>query len=85
MPFVESYTGELVDERGVMVDQKHRAVGQVLNWWEYVAPYFSWKSANAIETRRIRCRKQGRPDCDTRFARPPADDTLAGNAPATTR
>ena len=85
VPFVESYTGELVDDRGVMVDQKDRAVGQVLNWWEYVAPYFSWKSANAIETRRIRCRKQGRPDCDTRFARPPADDTLAGNAPATTR
>jgi serine/threonine-protein kinase PpkA len=70
VPFVESYTGTLVDQRGVMVDQQDKAVGGVLGWWESVAPYFSWKAADAAETRLIRCRKQGRPDCDAKFARP---------------
>lgn len=82
VPFVESYTGPLADERGVMVDQKDSAVGRVLSWWQHVAPYFSWKTANSIETNRIRCRKQGRPDCDTRFPVAPSEDALAGNAPA---
>jgi serine/threonine-protein kinase PpkA len=85
VPFVESYTGTLVDQRGVMVDQQDKAVGGVLGWWESVAPYFSWKAADAAETRLIRCRKQGRPDCDAKFARPRVDDALAGNAPATTQ
>jgi serine/threonine-protein kinase PpkA len=85
VPFVESYTGTLVDDRGVMVDQKDSAVGRVLGWWQSVAPYFSWKAADAIETQRIRCRREGRPNCDVKFARPPPAGTLAGNAPATTR
>ncbi|NIM71722.1 MAG: protein kinase [Gammaproteobacteria bacterium] len=83
VPFVESYTGPLVDERGVMVDQKDSAVGRVLGWWELAAPYFSWKAADSMETQRIRCRRQGRPDCDTRFPVNPSEDALAGNAPAT--
>ncbi len=85
LPIVEPYTGKLVDERGVMVDQKDRAVGLVLGWWESVAPYFAWKAADASETQLLRCRKEGRPNCDVKFATPPADDSLTGNAPAITQ
>lgn len=85
LPFVEPYTGTLVDERGVMVDQKDRAVGHVLVWWESVAPYFAWKAADASEVRLLRCRRQGRSDCDAKPTSPPANDALAGNASATTR
>ena len=83
LPFVESHTGTLVDERGVMLDQQDRAVGVALGWWESVAPYFVWKAANASETRLLRCRKEGRPNCDLKLAVPPADDALAGNASTT--
>jgi hypothetical protein len=85
VPFVESYTGPLADERGVMVDQKDSAVGHVLGWWQHVAPYFSWKAADPIETKRIRCHRQGRPDCDARFPLAPPEDTLADNVPPTTQ
>jgi serine/threonine protein kinase len=85
LPFVESYTGTLVDERGVMVDQKDRTVGLVLGWWGSMAPYFDWKQSDAAETRLRRCRSEGRPNCDAKFAKPPIDDALAGNASATTR
>jgi serine/threonine-protein kinase PpkA len=83
LPFVESHTGTLVDERGVMLDQQDRAVGVALGWWESVAPYFVWKAANASETRLLRCRREGRPNCDLKLAVPPADDALAGNASTT--
>ena len=83
LTFVESHTGTLVDERGVMVDQKDRAVGVALGWWESAAPYFVWKAANASETRLLRCRREGRPNCDLKLAAPPADDALAGNASTT--
>ncbi len=85
LPFIEPYTGTLVDERGVMVDQKDGAVGLVLGWWDSMAPYFDWKTADSAETRLLRCRKEGRPDCVAKFAIPPIDDALAGNAPATMR
>ena len=85
LPFVESITGTLVDERGVMVDQKDRAVGLTLGWWESVAPYFAWKAADASQTQLLRCRREGRPDCDVKLAIPPADDPLAGNAATITR
>lgn len=83
LPFVEAYTGPLVDERGVMVDQKDSAVGHVLGWWDAVAPYFSWKAADATETRLIRCRRQGRPNCGSALVKPPEDDSLAENASVT--
>ena len=57
----------------------------MLGWWETVAPYFSWEAADAAETRLLRCRKEGRPDCDAMLVEPPADDALAGNASATTQ
>jgi len=82
LPFLEPYTGAIVDERGVMVDQKDRAVGAALGWWQSVAPYFVWKSVDTPESRMRLCRKQGRPDCDTRLAKPPAVDAVAGNASA---
>jgi serine/threonine protein kinase len=82
LPFLEPYTGAIVDERGVMVDQKDRAVGAALGWWASVAPYFVWKSVDTPESRMRLCRKQGRPDCDTRLAKPPAADAVAGNATA---
>jgi hypothetical protein len=85
LPFVESYTGVLVDERGVMVDQKDGAVRLTLGWWGSVAPYFAWKAADASETRALRCRREGRPNCDAKLATPPVDDALAGNASATIR
>ncbi len=85
LPFVESYTGTLVDERGVMVDQKDRTVGLVLGWWGSMAPYFDWKQSDAAETRLRRCRSEGRPNCDAKFAKPPIDDALAGNASTTAR
>jgi len=83
LPFVEAYTGPLVDERGVMVDQKDGAVSLALEGWRAVAPYFIWKSADAEETRLARCRRQGRPDCHTRLVNPPADDSMAENVSAT--
>lgn len=83
VPFLEHYTGAIVDERGVMVDQKDQAVGAALGWWESVAPYFAWKIVDTPEAQMRRCRSQGRPDCDTRLAKPPAADALAGNAAAT--
>lgn len=83
LPLVEPYTGPIVDERGVMVEQRDRAVGTVLGWWEPLAPYFSWKAADTAETRLLLCRREGRPDCDAHLAQPPVDDALAGNASAT--
>lgn len=83
LPFVEPYTGALVDERGVMVDQKDQAVGAALGWWESVAPYFAWESADTPEAQMRHCRRQGRPDCDVKLATPPAVDALAGNASTT--
>jgi serine/threonine protein kinase len=85
LPFVEPYTGAIVDERGVMVDQKDKAIGAALGWWESVAPYFAWKSLDSAESRQLRCRREGRPDCDTKLAMPPSADALAGNASATVR
>lgn len=85
VPLIEPYTGTLVDERGVMVDQKDRTVGYVLGLWDSVAPYFSWKAADASETRSLRCRRDGRPDCDDKLRTTPVDDSLAGNAPATVK
>ena len=85
LPFFEPYTGAIVDERGVMVDQKDRAVGAALGWWDSVAPYFVWKSVDTPEAQRRRCLSQGRPDCDRRLAKPPAAGSLAGNASATTQ
>ena len=85
LPFVEAYTGVLVDERGVMVDQKDGAVRLTLGWWESAAPYFAWKAADASETRLRRCRREGRPNCDVKLAAPPVGDALAGNASATTQ
>jgi hypothetical protein len=85
LPFVEPYTGVLVDERGVMVDQKDGAVRLTLGWWESIAPYFAWKAADASETRLRRCRREGRPNCDVKLATPPVGDALAGNASATTQ
>jgi hypothetical protein len=85
LPFFEPYTGAVVDERGVMVDQKDRAVGAALGWWDSVAPYFVWKSVDTPEAQRRRCLSQGRPDCERKLAKPPAADSLAGNASATTR
>jgi hypothetical protein len=85
LPFVESYTGVLVDERGVMVDQKDGAVRLTLGWWGSVAPYFAWEAADASETRALRCRREGRSNCDAKLATPPVDDALAGNAAVTTR
>ena len=82
VPFYASYTGTLVDERGVMVDEKNWAVGRVTGWWESVAPYFSWKAVDASDLRLLHCRRQGRPDCDTKFASSPLDAALAENASA---
>jgi serine/threonine-protein kinase PpkA len=83
LPLVEAYTGPIVDERGVMVDQSDEAVGTVLGWWESVAPYFAWKTVDAAEMRLLRCRREGRPNCDAGFAKPPVDGSLADNASAT--
>jgi hypothetical protein len=58
-------------------------VGLTLAWWESIAPYFAWKAADASKTRLLRCRREGRPDCDVKLVIPPADDALAGNASAT--
>ena len=80
IPFIEPYTGTIVDERGVMVDQKDQAVGAALGWWDAIAPYFSWKAADSPEIRLMRCRRQGRPDCEAKLATPPASDALAENA-----
>jgi serine/threonine-protein kinase PpkA len=80
IPFIEPYTGTIVDERGVMVDQQDEAVGTALGWWHAIAPYFSWKAADSPEIRLMRCRRQGRPDCEAKLATPPASDALAGNA-----
>ncbi len=85
MSFYEPYADGLVDERGVMVDEKDWAVGHVLGWWRSAAPYFSWKAVNASERRLQRCRKQGQPDCDAKFGSPRTDSKLAGSASATTR
>lgn len=85
VPLIEPYTGTLLDDRGFMVDQKDRTVGYVLGLWDSVAPYFSWKAAGASETKSLRCRREGRPDCDKKLATPPVDDALAGNAPATVK
>ncbi len=81
LPLVEPYTGPIVDERGIMVGQKDWAVGAALGWWESVAPWFAWKTVDGIR----HCRNQGRPDCDSMLAKPPADDALAGNASASTQ
>jgi serine/threonine-protein kinase PpkA len=75
LPLVEPYTGPIVDERGIMVGQKDWAVGAALGWWESVAPWFAWKTVDGIR----HCRNQGRPDCDSMLAKPPAGDALAGN------
>jgi serine/threonine-protein kinase PpkA len=83
IPLVEPYTGSIVDERGVMIDQSDQAVGTVLGWWESVAPYFAWKTVDAAEMRLLRCRKEGRPNCDAALAKPPVDESIAGNASAT--
>jgi len=83
LPLVEPYTGPIVDERGVMVDQSDRAVGTVLGWWESVAPYFAWKTVDASEMQLLRCRKEGRSNCDPGLATPPVDESLAGNASGT--
>jgi serine/threonine protein kinase len=85
LPFVEPYTGAIVDERGVMVDQKDRAVGAALGWWESVAPYFAWKPVDSAEAQQMRCRREGRPDCDTKLASPPSADALAENVSATVK
>jgi serine/threonine protein kinase len=85
LPMVESYTGEVADERGVMVDQKDWAVGAALRWWESVSPYFVWKSPDTPGSQLRRCRKQGRPDCDRMLAEPSPVDAIVGNAPATSR
>ena len=85
LPLVEPYTGTIVDERGVLVGQKDWAVGTAVGWWESVAPWFAWKSVDAVKLESKRCRNQGRPDCDGILANPPADESLAGNASATTR
>ena len=85
VPFYESYTGPLVDERGVMVDEKDWAVGRVLGWWESAAPYFNWKAVDPADLRLVRCRKEGRPDCDAQFASSPLDAALAAKASATTQ
>jgi len=85
LPLVEPYTGTIVDERGVLVGQKDWAVGTALGWWESVAPWFAWKSVDAVKLESKRCRNQGRPDCDGILANRPADVPLAGNASATTR
>jgi serine/threonine-protein kinase PpkA len=82
LPFFEPYTGPIVDDRGVMVDQSDRAVGAALGWWESVAPYFSWKEADSPELRLQRCRREGRPDCQARLATPPVPNALSGNASA---
>jgi hypothetical protein len=68
-----------------MVEQKDKAIGAALGWWESVAPYFAWKSLDSAESRQLRCRREGRPDCDTKLAMPPSADALAGNASATVR
>jgi len=70
LSFIEPYTGKLVDDRGLMVDQRDRAVGVVLGWWKSMAPYFDWKAADASETRLLRCRRSGRPNCDARLGEP---------------
>lgn len=85
LPFVEPYTGAIVDERGVMVDQKDRAVGAALGWWESVAPYFAWKPVESAEVQKMRCRREGRPDCDKKLASPPSADALAENVSATVK
>lgn len=85
IPFIEPYTGTIIDERGVMVDQQDQAVGAALGWWDAIAPYFSWKAADSPEIRLMRCRRQGRPDCEAKLATPPASNALAGNASATTQ
>ena len=85
LPFFEPYTGPIADDRGVMVDQKDWAVGTALGWWESVAPYFAWKAVDPAKIQSQRCRQQGRPDCDGMLAKPPASDSLAGNASATTQ
>ena len=85
LPLVEPYTGTIVDERGVLVGQKDWAVGTAVGWWESVAPWFAWKSVDAVKLESKRCRNQGRPDCDGILANRPADVPLAGNASATTR
>ncbi len=82
VPFYASYTGTLVDERGFMVDEKNWAVGRVTGCWESVAPSFSWKAVDASDLRLLHCRRQGRPDCDTKFASSPLDAALAENASA---
>jgi serine/threonine protein kinase len=83
LKFYEPYTGAIVDERGIMVDQKDQAVGAALGWWESIAPYFAWKEADSAEIRLARCRSEGRPNCDTKLVKPPAAGALAGNASAT--
>ena len=83
IPLLEPYTGTIVDERGVLVGQKDWAVGTALGWWGSVAPWFAWKPVDADKIEAKRCRQQGRPDCDRRLAKPPADEPLAGNASAT--
>ena len=85
IPFVEAYTGPLVDERGVMVHQKDRAIEVVLEGWQAIAPYFSWKAVDAEQTRLLRCKRQGRPDCRERLASPPVDGSIAENASVTTQ
>lgn len=85
LPFVEPYTGRIVDDRGVMVDQKDWAVGVALGGWESIAPWFAWQPADPLKVQMRRCRSEGRPDCDRKFANPPAVDALAGNASATTK
>jgi hypothetical protein len=85
LPFVEPYTGAIVDERGVMVDQKDRAVGAALGWWESVAPYFAWRSVNDADAKKMRCRREGRPNCDAELEAPPSADALAGDASAKVR
>ena len=83
LPVVEPYTGPIVDERGVMVDQSDSAVATVLGWWESVAPYFAWKTVDAAEMKLLRCKREGRPNCDKFLVKPPVDESLAGNASAT--
>jgi len=83
LPMVEPYTGDVADERGVMVDQKDWAVGAALRWWESVSPYFVWKSPDTPGSQLRLCRKQGRPDCDGLLAKPSPVDAMAGNASAT--
>ena len=82
LPFVEPYTGPIVDDRGVMVDQKDRAVGAALGWWESITPWFTWKEADSPELRLLKCRREGRPNCEARLAAQPVPDALSGNASA---